>query len=122
MYYQIPVYFFPCISGVELEIRNTMRLLWEQHVYWTKTAITSLINNSSDLETVLARLLRNAPEMGNALKPFYGEQIGDQYSALIKEHLVIAADLVNAAKVGILKNLKKSIKNGTPMLMKLLFS
>lgn len=100
MYYQIPVYFFPCISGVELEIRNTMRLLWEQHVYWTKTAITSLINNSSDLETVLARLLRNAPEMGNALKPFYGEQIGDQYSALIKEHLVIAADLVNAAKVG----------------------
>ncbi|PUB08468.1 acetylglutamate kinase [Paenisporosarcina sp. OV554] len=102
MYYVYPtgIYYTPCISRAELELRNTMRLLWEQHVYWTRIVITSLINDSADLDAVLTRLLRNAPDMGNALKPFYGEQLGDQYSALIKDHLVIAADLVKAAKAG----------------------
>lgn len=94
------VYYTPCVSRAEHELRNTMRLLWEQHVYWTKSAIISLINNSPDLDAVLKRLLRNAPEMGNELKPYYGEQFGDQYGALIKDHLVIAADLVKAAKAG----------------------
>ena len=98
--YPTGVYYTPCVSRAEYELRNTMRLLWEQHVYWTKSAITSLVNSSPDLDAVLARLLRNAPEMGNALKPYYGEQIGDQYGALIKDHLVIAADLVKAAKAG----------------------
>lgn len=102
MYYVYPtgIYYTPCISRAELELRNTMRLLWEQHVYWTRIVITSLINDSADLDAVLTRLLRNAPDMGNALKPFYGEQLGNQYSALIKDHLVIAADLVKAAKAG----------------------
>jgi len=90
----------PCLSRAELELRNTMRLLWSQHVYWTRAAVIALINDSPDLDMVLARLLRNAPEMGEALVPFYGKEAGDRYGELIKEHLVIAADLVKAAKAG----------------------
>ena len=90
----------PCLSRAEHELRNTMRLLWSQHVYWTRSAIMSLINDSPDLDMVLARLLRNAPDMGNALVPFYGKAQADKYSALIKDHLVIAAELVKAAKAG----------------------
>lgn len=90
----------PCLSRAELELRNTMRLLWSQHVYWTRAAVMSLINDSPDLDMVLARLLRNAPEMGDALVPYYGKEAGDRYSELIKEHLVLAADLVKAAKAG----------------------
>lgn len=90
----------PCLSRAELELRNTMRLLWSQHVYWTRAAVIALINDSPNLDMVLARLLRNAPEMGDALVPYYGKEAGDRYSELIKEHLVLAADLVKAAKAG----------------------
>jgi hypothetical protein len=102
MYYVYPtgIYCSPCISSAELELRNKVRVIWEQHVYWTRMFITSLINDSPDLDAVWTRLLRNTTDMGNALRPFYGDQLGDQTSALIKDHLVIAGDLVKAAKAG----------------------
>ncbi|UQZ37706.1 acetylglutamate kinase [Paenibacillus sp. PK3_47] len=77
-----------------------MRMLWEQHVAWTRMAITSLVFGLPDTDAVLARLLQNAPDMGNAFKPFFGENIGNTYTRLITEHLSIAADLVKAAKAG----------------------
>jgi len=77
-----------------------MRLLWEQHVYWTKSAVQALIMNSPNKEQVLNRLLRNATDMGTILIPYYGKVRADEYSALIKSHLTIAADLVGAAIKG----------------------
>jgi hypothetical protein len=38
--------------------------------------------------------------MGNLLKPFYGNKIAAKFSNLIREHLVIAAEIVTAAKAG----------------------
>ncbi|WP_246187932.1 acetylglutamate kinase [Paenibacillus tengchongensis] len=88
------------ITPSELAFRNHMRLLWEQHVYWTRLAINSLAFTLPDIDVVLARLLRNAPDMGAALQPFYGPKIAEAYSKLITEHLTIAADLIKAAKKG----------------------
>lgn len=62
--------------------------------------ITSLVFNLPDLQPVEERLLRNAPDMGNSIRPLYGNQIADRYAALIKEHLLIAAELVTAAIKG----------------------
>lgn len=89
-----------CLTKAQIEFKNHMRLLWEQHVAWTRMAIMSLVFGLPDTDAVLARLLQNAPDMGNALKPFFGEAIGNTYSGLITEHLTIAADLVKAAKAG----------------------
>jgi hypothetical protein len=77
-----------------------MRSLWIQHVTWTRLTIVSLVFDLPDTKSVISRLLRNATDMGNALKPFYGEEIGKKYGDLIHEHLVLAADLVKAAKAG----------------------
>jgi len=63
-------------------------------------AITAIVFKVPDLKFVLARLLRNATDMGNAIRPYYGDQIADAYRDLISEHLMIAADLVNAAVNG----------------------
>jgi hypothetical protein len=63
-------------------------------------AITAIVFNVPDLKFVLARLLRNATDMGNALRPYYGDEIADAYRDLISEHLMIAADLVTAAVNG----------------------
>ncbi|MEH7239175.1 acetylglutamate kinase [Bacillus sp. JJ1562] len=89
-----------CISKQEVRLSNAMRLAWEQHVYWTRITIKSIAFNLPDLDAVTARLLQNATDLGDLLKPFYGNKIAEKFSDLIKDHLVIAAEIVNAAKTG----------------------
>lgn len=89
-----------CISPAEVELKSNMRKLWEEHVAWTRMTIISLVFKLPDADAVIARLLQNATDMGDALRPFYGDKIGDAFSKLIKEHLLFAADLVKAAIAG----------------------
>ena len=91
---------FSPISKEEEHLRNQLRLLWEQHVYWTRLTILSLAAASPDLDFTTQRLLRNANDFALAFKPFYGRETAAEFGDLIKEHLVIAADLVKAAKAG----------------------
>ncbi len=88
------------ISKNENFLKGYMRSLWEQHVAWTRLAIISIVFNLPDINVTVGRLLQNATHMGLSLEPFYGEDAVKKYSELIKEHLVIAADLVKAAKAG----------------------
>ena len=82
--------------------------------------IISIVFNLPDLQFVEERLLRNATDMGNCLRPFYGDQIADRYDELIKEHLVLAAQLVTAAAKGDAKRRQKKRRNGIEMQMILL--
>src|SRR5690606_18352440 len=69
-------------------------------VYWTRMTILSLVFNLPDKDFVIARLLKNADDNGNIIRPYYGDRLANQYAQLIKDHLAIAADLVNAAIKG----------------------
>ncbi|RLL40639.1 acetylglutamate kinase [Oceanobacillus piezotolerans] len=62
--------------------------------------INSIAFSLPDVDAVTARLLQNATDMGNLLEPFYGNRIAVKFSNLIREHLVITAKLVEAAKAG----------------------
>jgi len=62
--------------------------------------IMGIVFGLPDLPVVQERLLRNATDLGNCLRPFYGDKIADRYAILIKEHLVLAAELVTAAAKG----------------------
>lgn len=83
-----------------LELSNTFRELWEQHGAWTRMTIMSLVFGLPDVDLVTQRLLQNPVDFGNALKEFYGDEVGSRFSELLKDHLVIAAELVKAAKAG----------------------
>lgn len=89
-----------CISKAEADFMAMNRLLWMEHVNWTRMTIISIVFNLPDLPFVQQRLLRNATDLGNCLRPFYGDSIADRYTALIKEHLLLAAQLVTAASKG----------------------
>jgi len=77
-----------------------MRQLWEDHIVWTREFIVSFAAEGADLSAVTDRLLRNQDDIGDAVKPFYGDAAGEQLSALLREHILGAAALLDAAKNG----------------------
>ncbi len=88
------------ISKTEQTLSNRMRLLWEQHVYWTRLFLVSTAFGLPDTQLVANRLLRNPKDFEAALKPFYGENIAAAFAELFTRHLTIASELVRAAKAG----------------------
>jgi hypothetical protein len=88
------------IPRSQLALRNEMRRLWQEHVVWTRLAVISLTTDAPDTKTTVARLLRNQADIGNAIKPYYGTAAGKKLTALLRQHILIAADLIAAAKTG----------------------
>src|SRR5262245_10305645 len=86
----------PTMSATDL--RNGMRKLWLDHTTFTRSFIISAVAGLGDLSTVTQRLLRNQDDLGNAIKPIYGDEAGKKLSVLLRDHILIAADIVKAAK------------------------
>ena len=80
--------------------RMDMRKLWEDHITWTRMAIISLEGGTPDTDATVGRLLQNQVDIGNAVKPFYGEAAGNALTGLLRDHILIAADVIAAAKAG----------------------
>lgn len=80
--------------------RGDMRKLWEDHITWTRLFIVSFAADHPDLAPTTDRLLQNQTDIGNAIKPYYGEDAGNQLTALLNEHILGAAALLQAAKSG----------------------
>ncbi|WNF24775.1 glycosyltransferase [Mesobacillus jeotgali] len=90
-----------CMTQSEVKFENDFRRLWVDHVLWTSNYITSATTaGAEDQKDVLERLLRNQEDIGNAIKPVYGEDAGNKLTELLKEHIVIAGGIVEAAKNG----------------------
>lgn len=77
-----------------------MRKLWEDHVTWTRLYIVSAVAGLPDLEATAGRLLQNQADIGDAVATFYGDEAGGALTGLLRDHILIAADLVTAAKAG----------------------
>ena len=90
-------------AGARLAFHDQMRKLWEDHITWTRLFIVSAATETGDLPDVgptADRLLANQVDIGNAIKPFYGQAAGDRLTALLREHILTAADILSAAKAG----------------------
>src|SRR5574341_1590363 len=83
-----------------LDFRNAVRKLWEDHVTWTRLYIISAAADLPDKDLTAQRLLQNQVDIGNAIKPFYGDKAGEALTALLKDHILGAADILAAAKAG----------------------
>ena len=88
------------LTASQLRFHDQMRKLWEDHVTWTRLAIVSFAADLPDFDRTAARLLRNQADIGNAVKPYYGRRAGNQLTALLKEHIAGAVELLKAAKAG----------------------
>ena len=77
-----------------------MRKLWEDHVTWTRLFIVSAAAGLPDKDATTQRLLQNQTDIGNSVAEFYGRDAGNKLTALLRDHILIAADIVTAAKAG----------------------
>jgi hypothetical protein len=84
-----------------------MRKLWEDHITWTRNVIISFevnVPDSSatlpDLGAALDRLFQNQVDIGNAIKPYYGDALGSELTSLLHDHIAIAGEILQAVKTG----------------------
>lgn len=82
------------------DLRTDMRKLWEDHVTWTRLAIVTFADGSAGFDATADRLLKNQEDIGAAIDPFYGKAAGDRLTALLKDHIGVAVELLQAAKGG----------------------
>jgi hypothetical protein len=82
-------------------VRLALRKLWSDHVFWTREYIIAATSvPGSDADAAAARLLKNQDDIGAAIVPYYGADAGKQLTDLLKQHIMIAVDLVADAKGG----------------------
>jgi hypothetical protein len=81
-------------------VRLALRKLWSDHVIWRRQFIVAAVAGTPDADAAATRLLRNQDDVGAAVAGFYGQAAGDALTDLLKQHIMIAVDLVGAAKSG----------------------
>ena len=82
------------------QLRISLHNLWVEHIVWTRQYVVAAAADQPDASFAAERLLKNQEDIGNAIKPFYGDQAGNQLTSQLKDHITIAVDLLEAAKAG----------------------
>lgn len=88
----------PCPSAKTAQLNTALRALWAEHVVWTRDYIIAAVANAADKKAATDRLLKNQVDLGDAIVPFYGKEAGTKLTELLKEHIMIAANVVQAAQ------------------------
>jgi hypothetical protein len=81
-------------------LRRAMYRLWVDHVVWTREYVVSAIDGAPDTGAAAGRLLKNQEDIGNAVAGFYGDEAGAALTDLLKQHILIAVELIDAAVKG----------------------
>jgi hypothetical protein len=81
-----------------IQLKLALRDLWVDHIVYTRNYIISFVAGLPDANLVAQRLLKNQVDIGNAIKPYYGNEAGDKLTSLLKDHIMEAVDLLKAAK------------------------
>lgn len=99
----LPVKVFAMDTNIPLtnsiiNLKMAEQKLWIDHVGWTHNFIVSDLASLPDKDATLQRLLKNQDDIGASIKPYYGEEAGNKLSKLLREHISIAGQVVDAAK------------------------
>jgi hypothetical protein len=86
--------------GPTVSARRRGATLLVFHGTYTERAIVDAVSGNPDTNAVVARLLQNQVDIGNSVKPYYGDAGGNALTKLLKAHIKTAVATVLAAKSG----------------------
>jgi hypothetical protein len=87
---------YPQVSAITF--KTNMRKLWQDHTIWTRNVIFCLVDDLPGTVQAVKRQLQNQIDIGNAIKPYYGEEAGGQLTELLYTHVNTTSDIIKAAK------------------------
>jgi hypothetical protein len=88
------------LSQTATSLRLALARLWSDHVIWTRQYIISALAGAPDTETAAGRLLKNQDDIGAAVGSVYGDAAGKKLTELLRQHIMIAVEIIDAAKKG----------------------
>lgn len=80
------------------ELRVEMRQLWAEHMEWTYATVDAFFHDQAGLGPKLNRLLQNQQDIGNSIKPYFGDAAGEKLAQLLTEHIQLAVPVLSAAQ------------------------
>lgn len=97
--YKIITYYYEDEEKIA-ELYSQSKKLWSEHACYTRNAIISLLSGSKDIDAVSARLMKNQEDIASLLYPYYDATEVEEYTGVLKEHINLAVNLINAVKAG----------------------
>jgi hypothetical protein len=91
-----------------IAFHDAMRELWEYHGTYTERAIVDYVAGNPDTNAVVATLLQNQVDIGNAVKTYFGAAGGKALTELLTTHINDAVAVLKAAKAGDVAATKKA--------------
>ncbi len=88
---------YPVVSAITF--KTNMRKLWEEHIFWTRNVIFCLVDDLPGNVQAVKRQLQNQIDLGNAIKPYYGDAAGDRLTELLYTHINTTTEIIKAAKM-----------------------
>jgi phage terminase Nu1 subunit (DNA packaging protein) len=88
------------ISLAQAALKEDMRFVWLQHVYWTRMLIISIAEHLKDEADVTARLMQNPADIADVFAQYYPADTANEIERLLTEHLKIGAELITALRDG----------------------
>lgn len=87
---------YPTVSAITF--KTEMRKLWIEHTVFTRNVIFCLVDDLPGNVQAVKRQLQNQIDLGNAIKPYYGDAAGDKFTELLYAHINTTTDIIRAAK------------------------
>lgn len=82
------------------ELRMEMRRVWDDQAIFTRNFIVSTLAMQEDQGPVTQYLIEHQDVIAAAIEPFYGADASKQLGVLLREHVILTADLVRTISEG----------------------
>lgn len=82
----------------EVDLNNDMRKAWQQHNYWTRMLMTSLLNDLTDQEATEKRVMQTPKGIADVFDRFYDKAVAAQLRQLLEEHTRIGGEIIKTTK------------------------
>ena len=90
----------PVNNKTGYEMAQVMQRQWTDYAVWIREYMVAAVDERIDRPEVAARLLRTPADIGRAVEKYHGRKVGRRVTQLLKQHVTIAIDFVDAACSG----------------------